>query len=222
MSTEFDLSVANADDDRWREAMQWAGAFIASFKSPETRRAYQRDLHCWFAFCAIHGLNPFVAVRRTHIELYLRQLEQADPPPANATLYRRVATLSSWFTWLDDEEVNVGNAAARVRRPRRHPAPQPWCNRNELTDLLAAAEDEGGHPYALVCLLALNGLRVSEACAADVTAVGGARYQPTLFVIGKGDKPAEVVLNPRTSRPSMPSSPAAPTGRCCSTSGATA
>jgi integrase len=50
-------------------------------------------------------------------------------------------------------------------------------NRNQLTDLLAAAEDEGGDVYALTCLLALNGVRVSEACGADITDPGGTRYQ---------------------------------------------
>ena len=200
MSIEFELATTAADDPAWRDAMRWAGAFIASFKSPETRRAYQRDIHCWFVFCAAHRLHPFTDVRRTHIELYLWELERQLPAPANTTLYRRVATLSSWYAWLEDEEINVGNPAARVRRPRRHVKPQPWCNRNELTDLLAAAEDEGGHPYALMCLLGLNGLRVSETCSLDVTAVGGSRYQPTVFVVGKGDKPAEVVLNPRTQQ----------------------
>jgi len=27
---------------------------------------------------------------------------------ANSTLRRRISTLSSWFTWLEDEEMNVG------------------------------------------------------------------------------------------------------------------
>jgi len=71
---------------------------------------------------------------------------------------------------------------------------------HELTDLLAAGEDEGGDAYALACLLDLNGLRVSEACNANITDLGGSRYQPTLLVLGKGDKPAEVVLNPRTQQ----------------------
>ncbi len=48
----------------------------------------------------------------------------------------------------------------------------------------------------MTCLLALNGLRVSEACNANVTDLGGSRYQPTLRILGKGDKPAEIVLNP--------------------------
>jgi integrase/recombinase XerD len=173
MSTQALLVGPRVEDPSWAEALQWAGAFVASFKWQETRRAYQRDLHCWFAFCAVHDLHPFKGVRRTHLEIYLRQMECHDPPPSNATLYRRIATLSSWFAWLEDEDVNAGNAAARVRRPARHTGPQPWLTRNELTDLLAAAEEEGGHPYALACLLGLNGLRVSEACGADITDLGG-------------------------------------------------
>jgi integrase len=72
-------------------------------------------------------------------------------------------------------------------------------DRNELTDLLAAAEDEAGYGYALVCLLGLNGLRVSEACRPNVEDLGS-RYQPTLRVLGKGDKPAEIPLNPQTQQ----------------------
>jgi integrase/recombinase XerD len=135
-----------------------------------------------------------------NVEVYLRQLEQQTPPLANATLRRRVSTLSSWFTWLEDEDISVGNPATRVRRPRRHVRPQPWMDRNQLTDLLAAAEDEAGYGYALVCLLGLNGLRVSEACRPNVQDLGGSRYQPTLRIVGKGDKPAEIPLNPRTQQ----------------------
>ncbi len=200
MAAVDDAWVVDVEDPGWREAVQWAGAFIAGFRSEQTRRSYRRDLECWFAFCAVHGLHPFRGLRRTHVELYLRELEGTTPDLSRCTLYRRVSTLSSWFRWLEDEDVIVGNPAARVRRPQRHPAPQPWLNRNELTDLLSAAEDEGGDVYALVCLLALNGLRVSEACHADISDVGGSRYQPTLLIVGKGDKPAEVVLNPRTQQ----------------------
>ncbi len=91
-----------------------------------------------------------------------------------------------------------------------------------LLDLLAAAEDEGGDAYAMTCLLGLNGLRVSGACNAIVTDLCGRRYQPTLRILGKGDKPAEIVLNPESDRPSVWSSPTARKGRFCATAGATA
>ncbi|MFN2556790.1 MAG: tyrosine-type recombinase/integrase [Nitriliruptorales bacterium] len=195
---ESDSTILLEDGPTWEEARQLAGSFLAGFHSPETRRGYRTDLRCWFDFCRTHGLHPFREVRRMHLELYLHQLETGAPRPANATLYRRISTLSSWFRWLEDEEFNVGNPAARMRRPTRHPTPQPWLGRNQLTDLLVAAEDEGGDVYAMTCLLALNGLRVSEVCNSDVTDLGGSRYQPTLRILGKGDKPAEIVLNPRT------------------------
>ncbi|MGH8886069.1 MAG: tyrosine-type recombinase/integrase [Egibacteraceae bacterium] len=173
MSYELHQILARAEDTGWREALRWAGAFVAGFASAQTRRSYQRDLRCWFSFCVTHDLHPYKGVRRTHMELCLRELEKQLPCPSNATPYRRISTLSSWFSWLEDEEMVVGNPAARVRRPPRHPRPQPWLDRNELTDLLAAAEDQGGDPYALICLLALNGLRVSEACGADIADLGG-------------------------------------------------
>lgn len=134
-------SVVFVDGDAdWREAVQWAGAFLTGFKSPQSRKGYRRDLDCWFTFCAAHGLHAFRGGRRTHLEIYLRELEGQRPPPGSGTLYRRISTLSSWYGWLEDENVIVGNPAGRVRRPQRHPGPQPWLNRNELTDLLAAAE----------------------------------------------------------------------------------
>jgi transposase-like protein len=85
--TEFDPAVAATDDVDWQEATRWAGAFLASFKSVQTRRSYRRDLECWFTFCTAHRLHPFTGVRRTHLELYLRALEMKVPPPASGTLY---------------------------------------------------------------------------------------------------------------------------------------
>jgi hypothetical protein len=64
----------------WQDAVQWAGAFVASFRSPDTRKAYQRDLSCWFTSCATHDLHPYHGIRRTHVEVYVRQLEQQVPP----------------------------------------------------------------------------------------------------------------------------------------------
>ena len=71
------------------------------------RKGYRRDLSCWLEFCAAHQLHPYAGIRRTHVEVYLRQLEQQMPALANSTLRRRISTLSPWFTWLDDEEINA-------------------------------------------------------------------------------------------------------------------
>ncbi|MHB1447158.1 MAG: tyrosine-type recombinase/integrase [Acidimicrobiales bacterium] len=46
----------------------------------------------------------------------------------------------------------------------------------------------------------LNGLRVSEACSANVEEMGFERGHRTLHIIGKGAKPATIPLVPRTAR----------------------
>lgn len=179
--------------------MRWAEAFIAGFSSSETRRSYQRDWHCWLGFCTTHDLHPYKDVRRTHVELYLRELEAQLPRPSNATLYRRISTLSSWFAWLEDEEVVMCNPAAGVRRPSRHPRPQPWFEPQRTHRSVSRRRRRGRLPLTRwSACLRFNGLRVSEVCGADITDLGGWRYQLTLQVLGKGDKPALIVLNPRT------------------------
>jgi integrase/recombinase XerD len=49
-------------------------------------------------------------------------------------------------------------------------------------------------------LLWLNGLRVSEACATSIEALGIERGHHTLRIVGKGNKPATVPLVPRAAR----------------------
>jgi integrase/recombinase XerD len=46
----------------------------------------------------------------------------------------------------------------------------------------------------------LNGLRVSEACSANVEDLGLQRGHRTLAIVGKGNKPALIPLVPRTAR----------------------
>ncbi|HUZ51242.1 MAG TPA: tyrosine-type recombinase/integrase, partial [Streptosporangiaceae bacterium] len=54
--------------------------------------------------------------------------------------------------------------------------------------------------HALISLLALNGLRVSEATGADIEAMGIERGHRTLVITRKGGKVVTVPLAPRTAR----------------------
>lgn len=65
--------------------------------------------------------------------------------------------------------------------------------------LLAAVEADSQRAAALVTLLALNGLRVSEALEADVMDLGTERGIGVLHVRRKGGKRATVALAPRTA-----------------------
>jgi integrase/recombinase XerD len=58
----------------------------------------------------------------------------------------------------------------------------------------------GGRDHALISLLALNGLRVSEALGADIEDPGLERGHRTLTIVRKGGKVVTVPLAPRTAR----------------------
>jgi integrase/recombinase XerD len=60
----------------------------------------------------------------------------------------------------------------------------------EFAALLAAARLSGPNDHAMVCLLGMLGLRVSEACATDITDM---RYE-VLHVLGKGAESADIPL----------------------------
>lgn len=85
----------------------------------------------------------------------------------------------------------------RVRREPRGRA----ITQDHIRALLAAAAAQDPQTEAIVCLLLLNGLRVSEVCRADIEDL---RREPSgghsLVVRGKGGKEVDVALNERTER----------------------
>jgi integrase len=65
---------------------------------------------------------------------------------------------------------------------------------------LVAAGLAGARDHALISVLALNGLRVSEAIGADIEALGLERGHRTLRIHRKGGKVVTEPLAPRTAR----------------------
>jgi len=120
---------------------------------------------------------------------------------ARATVGRRLSTVAGFYRYCVEEELLTHNPAANVRRPRlRHEATISGLDRNELGAFLVQAGLSSSRDHALACLLALNGLRVSEALDADIEDLGLERGHHTLLVRRKGGKTVLVPLAPRTAR----------------------
>ncbi len=73
-------------------------------------------------------------------------------------------------------------------------------DRNELGALLVAAGLGSPCEHTLISLLALNGLRVSEATGAGIEYLGLERGHRTLTIARKGGKVVTIPLAPRTAR----------------------
>jgi len=93
-----------------------------------------------------------------------------------------------------EEDLLDHSPAAHVRRPRQdYESHATGLDRNELGALLVATGL--GHPteHALISLLALNGLRVSEATGANIEALGVERGHRRAGTTG-GKGPAAPVI----------------------------
>jgi site-specific recombinase XerD len=108
---------------------------------------------------------------------------------------RKLATLSSFYRWALAEDAIARNPLDRVRRPRIVDDAQPLgLDCDQAAQLLGAAANAGARDHALICLLLLNGLRVSEACAARVDDLGAARGHITLRIRRKAGREATIPL----------------------------
>lgn len=177
-------------------AEQIAAAWLLGY-GDTTRRAYSSDLRHWGAWLATFALDPLQATR-PHVDAYARALEHDGMAPA--TIARRLSTLAGFYAYALDEGAIARSPVARVRRPKvGDESPRLGLDRPQLAALLAAAEASSARDHALLSLLALNGLRVSEALGADVDDLGAERGHRTLQITRKGGKRATTVLAPRTA-----------------------
>jgi integrase/recombinase XerD len=194
-SSTTDVAVV---DPPFSDAERYAlAAFLASYRGL-TRDAYALDLRQFIAWCEEHTLRLF-AVRRADIECYARDLE--DRGRARATVARRLCTVAGFYRYAEQEGLLERSPAAHVRRPRLdYESHATGLDRNEVGALLVAAGLASASEHALVSLLAINGLRVSEALGADIDALGRERGHRTLTVLRKGGKVVTIPLAPRTAR----------------------
>jgi site-specific recombinase XerD len=178
------------------ERLALAG-LLAGYRG-STRDAYALDLRQFVAWCEDHQIALF-SVRRADIECYSRALEERGR--ARATVARRLCRVAGFYRYAEEEGLLAVSPAVHVRRPRLdYESHAMGLDRNEVGALLVAAGLGPAIEHALVSLLALNGLRVSEATGANIESLGLERGHRTLTILRKGGKIVTIPLAPRTAR----------------------
>jgi integrase/recombinase XerD len=179
-----------------RSADGLAAAFLVGY-AEATRVAYAGDLRAWGAWLDGRGVAPLDA-HRVHVEAWARSMEAADLTPA--TIARRLAALAGFYDYAVDEGLIARSPVARVRRPSRSDeSPRLGLDKDEIAGFLAAARESSARDHALACLLALNGLRVSETLALDISHLSTERGHRTISLARKGGRKQVAPLAPRTA-----------------------
>lgn len=173
-----------------------------------TWQDYRCDLQ---QFARIVGDRPPTEITLTDIDHFV--MVQAEERMNPATINRRLAAITSFYTFLADEDPDLVCPVLphrhSVRQRRRLPCPVPEADLNRF---LAVIEDE--RDRAMFLLMLRCGLRIGEVAGLKVRDLYLAETPPRLLVTGKGSKERTVYLSPQTvqavqaylaARPSAPS-----------------
>lgn len=171
-----------------RHPGELAAAWLLEYRSPNTRAAYAGDLARFFVWCSVHQVHVF-EVRRHHLAAYLDEPKPDGKPFAPKTLERRLAAISSYYAHALELDLVS-------RHPRGHRKPlaikasraqgAASLSKAEFERFIAAAAAHSPNALAIVLLLGLYGLRVSEVSQLQIEAIDHDQGQPVLRVAGKG------------------------------------
>ncbi|MCP2330469.1 tyrosine-type recombinase/integrase [Actinoalloteichus caeruleus] len=175
----------------------WLGSFT---ESHDTRAAYGRDLREYLSWCAARSLDP-LTTRLPEVQMYATELAAAlNPrtgrPFAASTRARKLAAVSSWYTFLVRAgaiDANPARDAARPRYDRRH-SPTSTVTERQAAEMINVSRRHThrtlgtqGAALAMVLLIDL-GIRVSELCNANLGDLGHRDGLRTLTIRMKGGK----------------------------------
>lgn len=140
--------------------------FLFRYSNPLTRKSYARTLDQFFAFCEQNQIEPIDA-QRIHIEAWARSLElgyDGHQPNQKATIAVKLTALHGFYDFAVKDDLIPKSPMVHVNRPKiPRQTTTNYLTRGEMVDILNHAERHSPRAHALVCVLGLNGLRISEA-----------------------------------------------------------
>jgi len=178
-----------------------AAAWLLSYRSARTRRAYAGDYAAWRAWLAARELDV-LAARRAHVDLWVTQLQAAGA--AASTIARRLSALAGLYRYAAAHDLVTVDPTAGVARPTIDPdyTATISLDRDQARALITAADIDPGRQQprtaAVIRLLLHNALRVDELIKADLADLGYDRGHRVLHVTRKGARRARVPLAPAT------------------------
>jgi len=174
-------------------------AYLGRYRG-QTRLHTESDLRVFLSWCAGCDLDPLTAVR-ADIERYLRWLQDVRRYQPS-TVSRRLSVVVGFYRVCVIDQILAHSPADYVRRPTV-PAESPTLGLGHLQfEALITAARLSANPndFALVAMLGLLGLRIFEACGANIADLGEEHGHRVLRVPGKGGKVVLVPLPPAVAR----------------------
>lgn len=172
-----------------------AAGYLARYRG-STRETYKVSMKILFNWCAGLGIDPLEGMRRPVLELFARYLED-ERHNSPATVAHHLSIIRGYYSFAEIDQYIDRSPAAHLRMPRVFidESRTLGLDRLELGSLIQAARASSPSDSALITLMGMLGLRVSEACNVKIEHYQDIeRGHRVLRVVGKGGKPATIPL----------------------------
>lgn len=172
-----------------------AAGYLARYRGG-TRETYRVSLKLLFDWCGGLGVDVLDGMRRPVLELFARYLED-ERKNSPATVAHHLSIIRGFYSFAEIDGYIDRSPAAHLRMPRvyQDESKTLGLDRMELGSLIQTARACSASDAALVTLMGMLGLRVSEACAVKIEDYQDIeRGHRVLRLVGKGGKPATIPL----------------------------
>jgi integrase/recombinase XerD len=193
-----DHAVVASDDHVLRAAV---AAYLGRYRG-ESRVHTGSDLRVFLTWCAAEDLESLsLSLGRAEIERYVRWLQEVRRYQPS-TVSRRLSVVVGFYRVCVIDQILAHSPADYVRRPPM-PTDSPTLGLGHLQFealLTTARLSTNRNDFAVIAMLGLLGLRIFEACGANITDLGEEHGHRVLKVRGKGDKTVLIPLPPAVAR----------------------
>lgn len=172
-----------------------AAGYLARYGG-STRETYRVSLKILFEWCGGLGVDVLEGMRRPVLELFARYLED-ERKNSPATVAHHLSIIRGYYSFAEIDGYIGRSPAAHIRMPRVFidESRAMGLDRMELGSLIQCARASSPSDAALITLMGMLGLRVSEACAVKIEHYQDIeRGHRVLRLVGKGGKPATIPL----------------------------
>jgi integrase/recombinase XerD len=126
--------------------------------SRNTEEAYRSDVSFFLEFVDKNGIKGFDELKRSHINMYIRELRQTDYAPSSIT--RKIASFRGWFKWMIANELIIHDPTVGLEQPKLSKHLPKVLSLKEVEFILN--QDLNIMNKAILELFYAAGLRVSE------------------------------------------------------------
>ena len=156
--------------------------------SPKTIEYYEATLRHMDRSLA----KPYTQIESDDLRRYLNDYE-TERGSSKVTIDNIRRIMSSFFSWLEDEDYIVKSPVRRIRRIKTAQVTKETLTDEELETLRDTCENK--RDLAVIDLLASTGMRIGELVRLDVTDVD--LHERECVVTGKGNKQRPVYFDAR-------------------------